>query len=146
MRLLILSCSRRKLDRPAPALELYDGPLFRVVRKAMRDGVGPGDVAVYILSARYGLIPARRVIEPYDRRMTPARARELEPRVFRVLAYIAHGGRFDEVYIEVGQDYLPALPGEEVLWFFFGCPVRYGRGTIGKRARALKEWLYAGSK
>jgi hypothetical protein len=37
--LLVLSCSQRKLPNPEPlpALERYDGPAFRVLRKFLRE-------------------------------------------------------------------------------------------------------------
>ncbi len=57
-RLLILSCSRRKrLDKDLlPAVERYDGPAFRVLRRFLREM--PFEAPdVPILSAEYGLIP-----------------------------------------------------------------------------------------
>ena len=59
-RLLILSCSQRKhtsLD-PLPAIERYDGPLFKVLRRFLRESSHQArDLDVFILSAAYGLIP-----------------------------------------------------------------------------------------
>jgi hypothetical protein len=81
-RLLILACSQRK--RPdeglLPAVERYDGPTFRVLRRFLREGISePPDVL--ILSAEHGLIPQDLPIAAYDRKMTPARARELRPQI-----------------------------------------------------------------
>ena len=38
--LLIISCSQRKVEtsEPLPALERYDGPTYRTLRKAMHEG------------------------------------------------------------------------------------------------------------
>jgi hypothetical protein len=75
-RLLILACSQRK--RPdaelLPALERYDGPAFRVLRRFLRSRA-PDPPDVLILSAEHGLIPRDLPIAAYDRKMTPARAR-----------------------------------------------------------------------
>jgi hypothetical protein len=64
-RLLILSCSQRK--RPdailLPALERYDGPMFRVLRKFLRENPSKElHPDVYILSAQFGLISADQLI------------------------------------------------------------------------------------
>lgn len=141
-RLLILACSARKQPTPAPALLLYDGPLYRILRGAWRDGAA--EVAVWILSAEHGLIPAGRELTPYDRRMTTGRARVLAPQVRQVLDDVAGQGPYAECYVELGRDYLPALPGEEELRAILGCPVQYGQGSIGRRGGALKAWLRQG--
>ena len=60
-RLLILSCSQRKAPAKGrlPAIDRYDGPAFRVLRKYLREG--PAEVpTVLILSAKYGLIESER--------------------------------------------------------------------------------------
>jgi hypothetical protein len=58
-RLLILACSQRK--NPArgklPAIDRYDGPAFRVLRKYSRDSAA-NLPTVLILSAKHGLIAA----------------------------------------------------------------------------------------
>lgn len=71
----VIPCGGAKLDRPAPARELYVGQMFRhtldnVERLAAIDEAeGRGPARVLILSARYGLIELDQVIEPYDLRM-----------------------------------------------------------------------------
>ena len=62
MRLALIGCSGPKLDRAAPARELYTSRLFRAAvayAEATCD-----DWAV--LSARHGLVRSWRVLEPYD--------------------------------------------------------------------------------
>jgi len=71
--LLILPCSKRKKPvSKAQALELYDGPFYRVVRKAK-----PQNLDILILSAKYGLISSNESISYYDQMMTAERAEEL---------------------------------------------------------------------
>ena len=60
-RLLILGCSQKK--RPdsglLPALDRYDGPMFRVLRKCLRECPGGAQgLETYILSAEFGLMQA----------------------------------------------------------------------------------------
>jgi hypothetical protein len=71
MRLLILACTgtKRPVTGPVPALQLYDGPTFRVLRN------GPAPDAALILSAEHGLIDANALIGPYNKRMDGAAAR-----------------------------------------------------------------------
>ena len=83
-RLLILSCSQRK--RPdlilLPALERYDGPVFRMLRRFLRTWPSKGShPEVYILSAQFGLISAHQLIPSYDCRMTPQQASAFQPQV-----------------------------------------------------------------
>ena len=56
-RMLILACSRRKrLDEGLlPAIDRYDGPAFRVLRRFLRERPA-GAPDVLILSAKHGLI------------------------------------------------------------------------------------------
>src|SRR5262245_41213981 len=90
-RLLLIACSERKNqdDGLLPALDRYDGPAFRVLRKYLREAEGTEPI-VLILSAKYGLIAANRKIPAYDCRMSPHSARALRPRVLtaarRILA------------------------------------------------------------
>ena len=80
-RMLILSCSSRKKPSKEhlPAIERYDGPAFRVVRKYLRERGGPSPI-ILILSGNYGLIDSSTPICDYDCRMTTMRAKELRLR------------------------------------------------------------------
>jgi cytoplasmic iron level regulating protein YaaA (DUF328/UPF0246 family) len=77
MRVLILACSARKkvAESLMPAIERYDGPSFRVLRKFLRTSTE--EVGIWILSAEFGLIPSCEPIPWYDCRMTISRARQL---------------------------------------------------------------------
>lgn len=77
-RLLIFSCSRRRTcdPNPLPAIETYDSPTFRVLRRFMQqpsNAVAPG---VDILPSEFGLTAHRKLVSDYNRRMIqlPARA------------------------------------------------------------------------
>lgn len=65
-RIALISCSASKLNRPAPAHQLYTSPLFR---KSV------GYATTYcdgwlILSAKHGLVEPDTILEPYDQRLT----------------------------------------------------------------------------
>lgn len=70
-RLLILACSATKRGGPTymPAIERYDGPLWRTLRTVDPRGE---KAKVAFLSAKLGFRAANTPIETYDARMTPA--------------------------------------------------------------------------
>lgn len=61
--IVLIACSKTKLDHAAPACRLYRGERFELAhKKAERLGAD----YVFVLSAKYGLVPIDEVIEPYD--------------------------------------------------------------------------------
>ncbi len=74
----VIPCGGAKLDRPAPARDLYQGSLFRhALRSVLKcieldEQAGLGKGRVLILSAKYGLVQLDDVIEPYDLTMGQA--------------------------------------------------------------------------
>ncbi|MBN1812815.1 MAG: hypothetical protein JXA14_13350 [Anaerolineae bacterium] len=142
-RCLILSCSQAKRgdDGPLPALERYNGPTFRVVRRFLADADPVlQDVDIYVLSAQYGLIAAAEHIANYDQRMTQARADELRPRVLAQMQELLNQG-YIEVFFSLGRSYLQALNGFED-WVPNGTRVIVSQATVGRRLTELKRWLY----
>lgn len=137
-RLLLLSCSQRKRPDPGllPALERYDGPTYRLLRKHRREG---GETpAVWVLSAEHGLIPAEQLIPSYDRRMTPARARALRPQVSATLDALAGEG-VTEALVCAGKTYAAAL-GD--VGGHLRCPLAYAGSSMGRQLAVLHDWLY----
>lgn len=144
--LLILGCSQRK--RPDPdglmALDRYDGPLVRVVRRWQRDL--PTDAArrrldVYFISAKFGLLSSREWIRPYDQQMTLARADELRPAIEASVRGLLTSGTYTRVGICLGRVYMRALG--DVLMVGEGLPAisLLAIGGIGRQAQHLKAWL-----
>lgn len=135
MNTLLLACSATK--RPdagaLPALDRYDGPMYRVLRRALRERPGlRANLTIVILSAEFGIITAETPIPDYDRRMTRARAAELASGVTLALA-----DQWPPNYVEVGHVYRAALPSPP-----WPVSIRVGHGGIGERLHQLKEWLY----
>ena len=60
--IVLIGCSKSKLDRPAPARELYTGQLFKkAVAWAERQGY-----QWFVISALHGLVTPNQTIAPYD--------------------------------------------------------------------------------
>lgn len=60
--MIVIGCGKSKLDRRAPAGELYTGSLFRAARRYAEARGGRWA----ILSARHGLVMPDEELEPYD--------------------------------------------------------------------------------
>jgi hypothetical protein len=75
-RLLMLACSASKSRQISaiPALDRYTGPLWQTLKAT--DSAGRLAFAS-VLSAHIGWKPASTLVASYERRLTPARAREL---------------------------------------------------------------------
>lgn len=141
-RLLILSCAKAKRDDPEllPAIERYDGPAFRLLRRFLRSAPWQS-LDVYVLSAQLGLIASSEPIPNYDRLMTQERARELQPGVTAALEAITHAGAYQEMLVWTGTGYAVALEGYAGL-MPEGLTIRSAEGAIGKKLAILYDWLY----
>jgi hypothetical protein len=64
--IVLVSCVKDKLDRPAPAKDLYTSDLFRKER-AYAERVG---VSWFILSAEHGLVRPDELLSPYNLRLS----------------------------------------------------------------------------
>lgn len=141
-RLLVLACSRRK--RPdaklLPAIDRYDGPAFRVLRRFLISHDSQ-PVQAYVLSAEFGLIPTTRLIPNYDRRMTTERAQELRPFIIRDLCQVLQQTGTDELFIVAGSVYR-RLIAEFAAEIAGAVRIETTSGPIGKQLAALHDWLW----
>lgn len=147
-RLLILGCSAAKRHDAGlmPAIERYDGPAFRVLRLAQREGNLPWLTWIRILSAKYGLMGPEDMIEDYNQVMTPQRAAELVGAVsVHLFGLLRQHPECNDIFINVGAAYAPALAGfaDWCLRHAIRCTV--ASGGIGTRCSQLKVWLEARS-
>jgi hypothetical protein len=142
-RLLILGCSQRK--NPAadvlPAIDRYDGPAFRVLRKFLKEAPQHPPV-VLILSAKYGLIESATPIPDYDCQMSTALADRLRPSVLESLGLFlpSRSWRWRSIGLCVGKVYRGALHGMEQL-APEGVRVEVLGGGQGRRLTSLHRWL-----
>ena len=147
--LLIISCSQRKIEssrvRPVlPAIDRYDGPAYRCLRKfrSEQGGKFPNTLRILILSAKYGLIFPETEIPDYDLKITPERAEVLKSSVQeglgRCLPFyeIAYGG-MDQVFLNLGKTYRQLLEGFD--WRLLS--VLEASGGIGLKTQQMKAWL-----
>lgn len=140
--LLVVGCSQRKRPDPGllPAIERYDGPFFRVLRKARREGYWTNRVDVLILSAKYGLLEPNTAVEAYEMRMTAKKALDQQVEVAAVLDRYLAGGAYSGVFVNLGRTYLIAITQSKELSHMSG-NLSYGNGAIGQRMSQMKRWL-----
>ena len=142
-RLLILSCSQSKRcsQEPLPAIERYNGRLFLVLRRFLRECPRQaGFLDAYILSAEYGLIPQDFPTPWYDRKMDMSRAVELQPQVNTTFSDITRGN-YDSICFAMGKTYLKAF--ENALELIpSGIELIITHGRIGEQQAQLKKWLW----
>ena len=138
-KLLIISCSDTK--RPYPwqekAINVYDGPFFRILRNA--DAINNG-VDLRIVSAKFGMIPPNKYIRPYDMLLTAERAQNLNKQIMSHLKETFEKANYDEIKIIMGQRYLSAVEGIDLIKPE-GCRVEVVPGRIGEKLHELKDWL-----
>ena len=109
----LVACSAQKLDRPAPARELYTSTLFRLARAWAEANAGPW----YIISARYGLSTPYHWLAPYDQRLPKGsperRARWAEDVAALVHQWLGSGWGLSPDQVEIvmlaGRDYCTPL-------------------------------------
>ncbi|WP_372478928.1 DUF6884 domain-containing protein [Halomicrobium sp. HM KBTZ05] len=113
--LLLQGCSKRKneVSEPVPALNLYDGYYYRIIKKAIREGKFRDGLDICILSAEYGLLTKDEMISSYDREMTDARAEELQAEICSELTQRVRTGDYNYVIVNLGQKYERAIEGFE---------------------------------
>jgi len=143
-RLLILSCSRskRSTSKLLPSVERYDGPLFQVLRKFIREHSRKARlVDVFILSAKFGLIPQDRLIPNYDFEMTEARAKELHTETLAEFEAIIEKSKYRELFIAMGSAYLNTLGGFDSLPLG-DLHVTVCKGGYGRQQAKLYDWLH----
>ena len=144
--LLIIGCSQRKIKPPGelPAMDRYDGPTYRCLRKFRQeqDNRFPNNLRILILSAKFGLIHPETEIPDYDLKMTTERAEDIRHEVkldlYHCLHFykIAYGG-MDQVFINLGKTYRQTLDG-----FHWGTiSTMEASGGIGLKTQQMKAWL-----
>ncbi len=142
-RLLILSCSARKSNAElAPAIERYQSPVFFVLRRFLRNHPNV-NLVVWILSAKYGLIPTHRLTINYDQAMTAERAGQLRQKIenqFRHLKYVHFGKTDPDVFCHLPKTYLDALDRQITELRKYG-NLQIADGRPGEKSQQLKNWL-----
>ncbi|MFA4934281.1 MAG: peroxide stress protein YaaA [Candidatus Methanoperedens sp.] len=140
--LLILSCSQTKIKSKdlLPAIERYDGPSYKVLRKIMNSSNYNNSLDIAIISAKYGLLQPYEKIEDYDLKMNKDIAESLNNEVAEELRKQISNNKYENIFINIGSDYTLAVDG-----FNKKLPrntkILYAKGKIGERLSQMKKWL-----
>lgn len=142
-RLIILSCSQRKhaSHELLPAIERYNGPLFLVLRRFLRECQHHAkQLDVYILSAAYGLIPGDFPTPLYDQKMNASRVVALHPQVNTTFSGLLRAN-YASICFVLGKTYLKAFESLKQSVPADTEPI-VARGPMGKKQAQLKKWLW----
>jgi len=144
-RLLLLNCSQRKKfdEQLLPAIERYDGPAYRVLRRYLNQNLTPS-VDVRILSAKYGLISADYHLPYYDRRLTKGQVHELRHQVITELETILNRKSYTNLLICLGKEYLEVICDHETI-IPDSLSIQVATGGMGRKLSVLYNWLYGAS-
>lgn len=136
--LVILGCSATKfaVDGQVPAVHLYDGPMYRILRSHLRSYRWPKKLSIGVLSAKYGLIGSVAPIEAYDQSMTIDRAASLRPQVTTTLAGLVN--QHQQVHLVLGKHYLQTIDASAL---DKRAEVRCVEGGIGIRLQQFSNLL-----
>ena len=138
--LLILGCSGKTQNlyfNQVPAFEIYDDPIYQVLRKFLRENGWPPGLIIKIISAKHEIIDATELIEPYDESLDKQTIEKIKPQVRRKLEKLELP---TSVFININKDYQPAISWITTL--FGSDRITYSQGTNGKKQQALKRWLH----
>ena len=139
MHLLIMSCSAKKnmLMFDVPAVDLYDGVFYSVLKKTLRERPNAKkEVFITIISAKYGLLKGTDHINPYDLKMTPKIAISQREANTQKLETLLERIDPQDVTVVMGKTYLQSIDFSRVTK-----PIRFINGPIGMMLHAFKEWL-----
>jgi len=139
-KLLIISCSakKKKFNHPAPALEVYDGPIFRLLRKNLRNKLS--NIHITIISAKYGLILPETRISYYDKIISKKEICEWNGKIVNLLGDLIWKNNYSEIFICLGKNYLGVIEGLE-RHVPKDCKLMYAEGRIGEKMQKTKEWI-----
>ncbi|MFJ6014499.1 DUF6884 domain-containing protein [Streptomyces sp. NPDC092952] len=130
-RVVVIPCSGKKKDSPAPAGEMYLGSYHRACR-ATADALTADNGLVLVLSSRYGLVTLDEVLEPYEMRLRDRGA--VSDLVLRAQARKLGVNTVQDVTVLAGADYVTSARS---VWPHASAPLT-GLG-IGKQRKHLAE-------
>jgi hypothetical protein len=145
--ILLLSCTKSKLDYPAPAKNLYSAsPLFR---KSLEYGKTLNPDETYILSAKHHLVPLNKKLKPYDLTLRDFSQNEKEKWAKIVVDQMREKNinlEKDKFIFLAGMDYmeplLPYIPEQNIITPLKGKKLGERISWLNKQIKKLKEQLY----
>jgi len=109
---VVANCTKEKLNVAAPARQLYRGPsVWRVVKVVDEVRAAGAPVALYIISAKYGLVREDQVLEPYDETLSGRPPHEIKmwARQIGVAEAIERLAQVSTVILVVSKPYYTAV-------------------------------------
>lgn len=135
-KLLIIACSKRKslFAKRLRAFDLYDGVIYRVIKKFPKRVLDNYDVV--IISAKYGLINPNDIIETYDLKMTNKIAAFMKEEVSKKIEKLFDRS-YKKIIVCLGKTYLSSIEDT----FLKDQRVFIVPGGIGSKMKNLKKIL-----
>jgi len=130
------SATKRISSQPMTAIDLYDSPMYQVLRSHLRTNLWPTRTSLAVLSTEHGLVGVLAPIETYGRRTERIRASELSRSVRQTLD--TWSDQHGEVTSFVGKDYLPAIESSARNRFR---EVKVVPGMVGQKLSSLRRFL-----
>ncbi len=132
--IVLISCVKKKLAVSSPAKDLYVSPLFRY---ALKYAYTLKPAAIFILSAKHGLLSLEETVEPYEQTLLTMSASGIKVWAENVKGQLS--GKLD-----VEKDHVVFLAGEKYRKYLIpvfknvSIPLK-GLG-IGKQLQFLKKY------
>ena len=115
--LLVISCSKKKDEllkvRPMKAMDAYHGPMFQVINKAKRENRWNSNIELGIISAKYGFLRDKDLIEYYDKKMSRKLALLHRQQILTKIKEWHSEENFSLIYILMGKMYLESVENLE---------------------------------
>lgn len=133
--LLIISCSKtkKKLKGFVNAWDLYDGVVFRVLKK---NNIDFNKFDVRIISTKYGMITTDNKIKYYDQKMDKKRADELVNEISNQFDKLLKKN-YSIIYLCLGKVYLSTIKNN----LLDNKRIKIVTGPIGVKMKKLKRIL-----
>ena len=132
-KVVLLSCTKSKLDHPTSAKELYSAsPMFR---KTLEYGVSLNPDKMYILSAKHNLVPLDKKLAPYDKTLKDMPAEEKAKWGEDVAKQMKAAG------LNLEKDKFIFLTGSEYMKPLLKYIKHYETPMAGKRMGERLQWL-----
>lgn len=138
--LLVQSCSdtKKSVSTPTPALDVYDGYFYKIIKKAIREGKFRSDIDILILSAKHGLLKPDEKIRSYDRQMTQSRAADLRESVTMNLQELVQQKEYNRIVLNMAREYRSSI-GE--IHDYQGQVSEISGSGIGEKGGKLKKFI-----
>jgi hypothetical protein len=131
--IVLIGCGAQKACAPAPARDLYQGPLFK---KSLAWAERRRPDAIYVLSAKHGLVPLNRKLACYDESLNGKPAAERKAWAARVLAALKKAA-------DPAKDTFIVLAGARYSQYLRPFLPNAAYPLDGKRIGERQQWLKA---